>query len=242
MCFLMQSLRFARPVLHRCQVHFHFPSISRPSRGFREPVRPVPCCTRRVGLILRPCQLSRHPTHSSHTCCSAEPNNRSSSHQPSQTPQWPSRDALCGQQDLQHEGRRLALCGWVHRARNMGGIVFADLRDHSGILQVCTWWMGNDHVCLNGFNLRQTRNPQCALGKGMRSQSTADLKLTVLEGNLLAAVVISARFICKQSDHVLSQTRPATSGHLRGLACNSVSEMPPMPCSHILNRSFDEPA
>ncbi|HEY5220335.1 MAG TPA: OB-fold nucleic acid binding domain-containing protein, partial [Gemmatimonadaceae bacterium] len=32
-------------------------------------------------------------------------------------------------------GQRVRLGGWVHRARNLGGLVFVDLRDLDGIVQ-----------------------------------------------------------------------------------------------------------
>ena len=34
------------------------------------------------------------------------------------------------------EGAELKLAGWVHRRRDLGGLVFLDLRDHSGLIQV----------------------------------------------------------------------------------------------------------
>jgi len=34
-----------------------------------------------------------------------------------------------------HEGGQVALCGWIHRRRDHGGIVFFDLRDRYGIVQ-----------------------------------------------------------------------------------------------------------
>jgi aspartyl-tRNA synthetase len=37
---------------------------------------------------------------------------------------------------LQHVGQRVRLGGWVHRRRDLGGIVFIDLRDRAGIVQV----------------------------------------------------------------------------------------------------------
>lgn len=36
----------------------------------------------------------------------------------------------------EHIGRRLQLAGWVHRHRDLGGVVFMDLRDRAGLLQV----------------------------------------------------------------------------------------------------------
>jgi len=33
------------------------------------------------------------------------------------------------------EGKKVSLCGWISRARNLGGLIFADLRDRSGIIQ-----------------------------------------------------------------------------------------------------------
>ncbi|MCH7890405.1 MAG: aspartate--tRNA ligase, partial [Gemmatimonadetes bacterium] len=34
------------------------------------------------------------------------------------------------------EGAELELAGWVHRRRDLGGLIFLDLRDRSGLVQV----------------------------------------------------------------------------------------------------------
>jgi aspartyl-tRNA synthetase len=46
------------------------------------------------------------------------------------------RDALCGEPRSADVGRRLTLAGWTDRRRDHGGLVFIDLRDHSGITQL----------------------------------------------------------------------------------------------------------
>jgi aspartyl-tRNA synthetase len=46
------------------------------------------------------------------------------------------RSDLAGSLRAEHAGRRVRVVGWVHRRRDLGGLVFLDLRDRAGILQV----------------------------------------------------------------------------------------------------------
>lgn len=47
------------------------------------------------------------------------------------------RTAYCGQLNLSHVGMEVVLCGWVNRCRNLGNIIFIDLRDREGYVQIC---------------------------------------------------------------------------------------------------------
>lgn len=46
------------------------------------------------------------------------------------------RSHYCGQLNETLEGQEITLCGWVHRRRDHGGVIFLDIRDRDGLAQV----------------------------------------------------------------------------------------------------------
>ena len=46
------------------------------------------------------------------------------------------RTHYCGELNLQNVDQEVSVCGWVNRRRDHGGVIFVDLRDKKGLLQV----------------------------------------------------------------------------------------------------------
>ncbi len=46
------------------------------------------------------------------------------------------RSHYCGVVNKEHLDTEVVFCGWAHRRRDHGGVIFIDLRDHTGLVQV----------------------------------------------------------------------------------------------------------
>ena len=61
----------------------------------------------------------------------------------------------CGSLTVEDEGEHVALNGWVNRRRDLGGLIFIDLRDRFGITQI----VFNPEIAPDAHEDRQ-RGPQ----------------------------------------------------------------------------------
>ena len=89
------------------------------------------------------------------------------------------RTMTCGEARSSHAGQHVILSGWVHRSRNLGAMVFIDLRDRFGITQIlfdpryspkevyeASKDVGNESViCVEGdIVVRENPNPKILTG------------------------------------------------------------------------------
>lgn len=67
---------------------------------------------------------------------------------------WPARTHGCGEVTEADVGQEVTVCGWVDRYRNLGGILFLDIRDHTGIVQVIVDPQAQPEVAAKAERLR----------------------------------------------------------------------------------------
>ena len=80
------------------------------------------------------------------------------------------RDLLCGDVRPEHVGQKLALAGWVNTRRDHGGLVFIDLRDHTGVCQLVInpERTPEAHAAAHGVRPRDRHAPPCGPDTGLR--------------------------------------------------------------------------
>ncbi len=101
------------------------------------------------------------------------------------------RTHTCGELRLSEEGKPVTLCGWVHRRRDHGGLIFLDLRDRYGITQVVIAPEDKEAFAMTGrvrpeWVLRITGTvSKRKEGAARKENPTGDIEVTVSEVRVL---------------------------------------------------------
>ena len=98
------------------------------------------------------------------------------------------RDRYCGKLCSQDVGRDVRLCGWVHRYRDHGGVLFADLRDHTGLVQL-VFDPAQEEVFARAHTLRHEYVVAVKGAVRMRPEGTANSEMDSGEVEVVAAEV-----------------------------------------------------
>ena len=90
------------------------------------------------------------------------------------------RSRMVGGLRAEHAAERVELAGWVHRRRNLGGLVFVDLRDRSGLVQVSFGPDWTDAAAMEtaGYTVSTSGN----ISKVLKSQEAGQAPIDVRTG------------------------------------------------------------
>jgi aspartyl-tRNA synthetase len=89
------------------------------------------------------------------------------------------RTNTCGELNMNNAGQEIILCGWIQKARDLGGMTFVDLRDRYGITQLVFNMETNKELCEKARKLGREFVVQ-AKGK-VRERSNKNLKIATGE-------------------------------------------------------------
>lgn len=119
--------------------------------------------------------------------------------------QWNSRTRYCGELGEPDVDAQVTVCGWVDRHRNLGGLLFLDIRDHTGVVQVVVDDDASDHVTHVGDRLRnewvvsvsgcvrRRKDPNAMM-------KTGQIEMTAKDIQVLNVVTKSLPFTMSESD------------------------------------------
>ena len=80
------------------------------------------------------------------------------------------RTHFCGDLRIEHAGQEVVLNGWVAKQRSLGGLIFADLRDKTGIVQITF----DDTIAEDVFQKAESLRSEYVIGiKGIVKERSA---------------------------------------------------------------------
>ncbi|QCI23855.1 aspartate--tRNA ligase [Buchnera aphidicola (Macrosiphoniella sanborni)] len=98
------------------------------------------------------------------------------------------RTQYCGNIRIKDLNKKVILCGWVHKIRNFGKLIFIDMRDHTGLIQIVVH-LKNKILFQQVLNLK---NEFCIQIHGIvqkRIEKNKNIKMSTGEIEILAHVL-----------------------------------------------------
>lgn len=107
--------------------------------------------------------------------------------------EWSKRTHMCGNLTIADEGESVVLNGWVHRRRDHGGLIFIDLRDVSGVVQLVFNPQTSDRAHREAEKLRAefvlfvrgtvSKRPDDAINKDLQ---TGEIEVSAVEAAIIS--------------------------------------------------------
>jgi aspartyl-tRNA synthetase len=121
--------------------------------------------------------------------------------------QWAPRTHYCGSIQESDDGDTVTICGWVDRHRNLGGLLFLDIRDSTGVVQVVVDDDASDHVSHVGDRVRNEWVVSITGAVRKRKDPNAKMKtgqveITASDIQVLNVVTKSLPFTLSENDEV----------------------------------------
>lgn len=101
------------------------------------------------------------------------------------------RTKNCGELRLNHKGEEVTLAGWVQRVRNIGHLVFIDLRDRYGITQLSFDQNSNKELCDSATKLGREYVIQVKGSVRERSSKNANIPTGEIEIDVQSFVILN---------------------------------------------------
>lgn len=101
------------------------------------------------------------------------------------------RTKNCGELRLDHKGEEVILAGWVQRVRNIGHLVFIDLRDRYGITQLSFDQNSNKELCDSATKLGREYVIQVKGNVRERSAKNANIPTGEIEIDVQSFVILN---------------------------------------------------
>lgn len=121
------------------------------------------------------------------------------------------RTDMCGELGLKDIGREVVLMGWVQKRRSLGGLIFADLRDITGLIQVVFDTDVNNEAFEKAEGLRSeyviaVRGKVCERQSKNLEMATGEIEVYIDELRILDTAQTPPIYI-KDNDDVAEQMR-----------------------------------